>query len=99
MKKYILIDLGLGVYQKEKIVTATQTTKRPAIVSSTSNESRKKKKDFIDSFRAPRKLAVEVLHPVEYDTKEEKEKTTCVDPISATEIKLSRFIIDYYQPS
>jgi len=60
LKKSILIDLGLGFHQKET-VTLNQTTKRHAITSSTSNESRKRKKDFIDSFRAPRKLAVEIL--------------------------------------
>jgi len=85
--------LGLGVYQKEK-VTLNQTTKGLAITSSTSNESQKRKSDFIDSFRAPRKLVVEILHPIEYDTKDEKEKTTSTDSIGVIEIDFSRFIID-----
>ena len=84
-----MIDLGLGACKKEKS-TLNQTAKSLVAASSASEEIRKRKKDFIDSFRSLRKLVIEMIIPTEHDAKDKKERATSADSISAIEINFSR---------
>ena len=89
-------------YQKEKVTVVaprpvTNNKKRPATQHLILDESQtKKKKKPQDFFRAPSRLSIGILHPVEYDRKQEKEKTSSADAISCVEINFQRFIVHSY---
>ena len=103
MKKMILLDLGIAIYSKEREVRLSQPrpsmqNKRkestPTLNSDNGVAANKKKKKVAvrPGWRAPKWLQVDILHPVEFESKTEMFETTTIDPIGSVNIKFDRFV-------
>ena len=104
-EKFWLLDLGIAVYDKEKEDEFVKKQvskkdakltreKRKSVVSPTpAKKPRKtKKKEYI--FKAPHFLSVEVVAPIEHDTKKEETKTSRIDPLGTINIDFSKFVLN-----
>ena len=108
-QKYLLIDIGLAVYdeKKEDEYLGTQMEKllkkRKRVPNTNINvvspviQKKKKRTDF---FKAPKVLSVEIMQPVEFDSKKMEAKTGSVHPLGCLDIPFEKFVVlDIYENS
>ena len=90
-KKIIIVDIGVAVYEKEKVVAPIKTRKRAPSTDTPDlgslNSIKNKKKKMPDVFRAPKCILFEVMPPVDFNSKESVSKTSSTDPIGTFEIE------------